>query len=369
MNNTKPLILLLSILLIFSSCVPDPNLDDNSPKANIFSMSFVYSDDSETAHSLFGPVTAHEGNIYKKLILNVTNLTNEKQSLGEQFSIIKIILSNNHQYRCLSFYDSVMPGQTKRIEIYFEVIKGESINNATVTITHSFPYLYNDTYEIKLSSSTEPQRTDYQLKKDIIGTWEYIDPVTQEADGYICFRSDFRCLLVKDGGWDWTGYSIKRGQLTFESNILNQVDYTLPMLLDISENELLAFSDSTKIQAGSGKLHTYQKMSNFEMDSFPYSSGYQQAKFLRGRYWFTENKNIGFYFESDGTGKLLLKSKTDDTYSQGNITWKTDAQKISITSAGSAMPLIDGVYAFASPSDSLSLYLYLNNFPTLICEL
>lgn len=370
MKNFKALTIVLFLLsvLIIISC--DMNIPENSSqKPDIFSMSFVYSDDSDTAPTLLGTVSADTGNIFKKIVIDVTNLTNEKQYLGEYVSTIKIRLSNGHQYTCKSFYESIMPEQTKRIEIYFEVIQRENIDNAIMTFTHLMEYSFNDTYELRLPLSAEPDRTDYQLKKDIIGTWEYIDPDTQEAEGFFSFFSASRCVIVNDSGWTFTNYSINQGNLTFESNSLNPIECTFSMLLSTNlENELIAFSDSSIILEGSGKLHTYQKISNYEIDTFPYSMNEEHSRFLRDRTWFTSDEEIGFLFNSDGTGYVFLKSPASDSYTQDDITWRTENQLITITVQGSPTPLIEGLYAFVSDDDSV-LFLFVNDVPTLICDL
>lgn len=343
--------------------------ENSSQKPDIFSMSFVYSDDSDTAPTMLGTVNADTGTIFKKIVIDVTNLTNEKQYLGEYVSTIKIRLSNGHQYTCESFYESIMPEQTRCIEIYFEVIQEENIDNAIMTFTQLMEYSFNDTYELRLPLSAEPDRMDYQLRKDIIGTWEYIDPDTQEAEGFFSFFSASRCVIVNDSGWTFTNYSINQGNLTFESNSLNPIEYTFSMLLSTNlENELIAFSDSSLILEGSGKLHTYQKTSNYEIDTYPYSMNEEHSRFLRDRTWFTSDEEIGFLFNSDGTGYVFLKSPTSDSYTQDNITWRTENQLITITVQGSPTPLIEGLYAFVSDDDSV-LFLFVNDVPTLICDL
>lgn len=132
------------------------------------------------------------------------------------------------------------------------------------------------------------------------------------------------------------------------------------MSLAVQEEELVAFSDENKIKAGSGKLHTYQKLSSEPMDSNSYSMNLPQSTFLINRYWFSENMKLGYYFESDGTGKLYVKSEGELNYSQNNITWNTNHQNITINLVGYSEPIFDDCYAFVS--EGSKLFLYINGY-------
>jgi hypothetical protein len=94
----------------------------------------------------------------------------------------------------------------------------------------------------------------------------------------------------------------------------------------------------------------------------------EHSRFLRDRTWFTSDEEIGFLFNSDGTGYVFLKSPASDSYTQDDITWRTENQLITITVQGSPTPLIEGLYAFVSDNDSV-LFLFVNDVPTLICDL
>lgn len=359
-------IVIVVVIIIVSSCSFNSISDELNNQSDVFSFSFVYSDESDEASSFYGDLDASEGNIYKVIYLDVTNLSNEVQSIGKYFTSFKLILSNNHQYNNVSFFDSIMPGVTKRLAISFEILEDENINNSKLIITHSVPTLYEQSYELNFNSNVESERSDYELKSDIIGTWRYVDPETQEDNGYISFTDNFRCLIANDAGWTWTGYSIENGILTITNNDLNNFDYSFKMFLAVQQEELVAFSDENKIQAGSGKLHTYQKLSSEPMDSYSYSMNLAQSTFLIDRYWFTEDLKLGFYFESDGTGKLFVKSDSSNTYSKGNITWCTEHQNIAISLVGYSTPIYNDCYAFVS--DYPKLYLYINGYHSYIFD-
>ena len=232
--------------------------------------------------------------------------------------------------------------------------------NTKIILINILIFILFSSCSLEYNSNVEPKRSDYKLKSDIIGTWRYVDPETQEDNGYISFTDNFRCLIANDAGWTWTGYSIENGTLTINSNDLNNFDYSFKMFLAVQQEELVAFSDENKIQAGSGKLHTYQKLSSEPMDSYSYSMNLAQSTFLIDRYWFSEDFKLGFYFESDGTGKLFIKTDSSDTYSEGNITWCTDHQNINISLVGYSTPIYNDCYAFVS--DHPKLYLYINGY-------
>jgi len=371
MKLKRTILLLVCLLLTFGliACSGDVGSSTNANSNNGFlSFQIVSCDESNTMPGILDNIIADEGSIYQVLRIRITNNDNEEYIVVSPLIRFEVKLENGHIYNYSSSYNtlSLLPSQSGEINLYFRVLDGETLANATFTVSYSSGTLeHNYSFVTKLTTQTlfpnvaENVLSDYRLKNYLYGIWDHYDKSSDSFDALYSFRSDKRLSIANssgcyDGTWD----------LSNQVLTLNVPDLSLSASFKIHYQNNYIKDDSLRAFTQENSDYLYP---SFRRTFGTYPDSFNEAQYgltsaIRNRYFISYDSSLIYYFADDGTGKVYILNEYTNNYNQGDITWNINGTIFTIMAGSNE--IVNSVYAIGFTDGVRIYFLGLNTYFT-----
>ncbi len=356
MKKLTTLLYIAFVMIILISCsaeIAEENEVDNS----IFSIEYLGYDETSSASSVFfiDTKTASEGAIFKVITFKATNKTNSVQYIGDiGMTYISMVLPNNHEYSGTSAESyKFFPEQTREITVIFEVMKGEKIDGARVTFSPALSVATNDESVVEIPSNAEKALPDSKIKESLIGLWERYDHAKDKYDAFVCFKENNTVLFVDESGYYDGTWALANQQCEITVPDIS-LHYSFTVYYKdsyIKDGSLVAFS----IDDSDPAYPVFQKARKGSNTDIIYAEDYTTFKLsqLNNRYFATQDRELIYYFASDGSGSAYLKGNNGNYDALNGISWEITGTILTIKWGD--VVLLSAVHARGSDPKSTKL--------------
>jgi len=273
------------------------------------------------------PVSPSSGNIFHVLSFSVANRSYIYRQMDMFNSAIVITLSNGSYFYGKFHVVQMYPGYTGTLNVYFEMPRGYSLNNARITFRFkysSYPYeTYASTCDMRLPSDADP-RNSY-VSQAVQGIYAYKSP-GGSVDALYGFLGENAVKVYSTGkaGGFYYGYAGNNLRMFYTSNNSEE-----PRKV----SDLIRLGDSTIMESlynGSGSDYNPAALSGI---------------------WFTPDNKEGFEFDSS---KVKKYSWNGSSYTTEIEPWYCRMYKLYIQESGVYKDGLFGVSA--SSTDRYLVY-------------